>query len=521
MHHTSLPLAFFHGSSGATIRHHRRFTSCPPPCWRSHGQRRRRRISRYHSSAVDQAAEGDSDDELRRARGGTYVDLGTIASLEDSDIAILGSNSAIAEGADAGGQSETVTASTEGTIEEWRSKHWIVLIDDESSIRLAIGDYLHSMGYSCVTACDGPMSFLETLLWSCSWSLPSEGGTDGDVNIGPGDGDNAALYDGQPQECPPWITGESNGGYREAGWRLPNCVISDIRMPGGIDGVQLLELLRRTPTTPVKAASNEKSKGKTNSRRRKRGRPKKDESPKKENAYNEKDEFELLDAIVGGKGAGTGERITTPTDQAMQYLDAVRDLVNHLEKRRSIEMCEAQRQYPNAVQQMPVILLTAKAMVSDRITGYRAGANGYLPKPFRPEELLGMVDNLMRKQERERRDYDAAAGGSDDDDSLDFLTREESEDIAAELSEIKGLLLDVKRKEDRARDRERLESLLPEAVSMFQKGERRRRMFTKDHIRSILALRFGVFRPRTNTIRTKLLAELEKKVADNPDDLLL
>ena len=39
---------------------------------------------------------------------------------------------------------------------------------------------------------------------------------------------------------PLWIDGES----RQL-WRLTHCVVSDIRMPSGIDGVQLLELLRR------------------------------------------------------------------------------------------------------------------------------------------------------------------------------------------------------------------------------------------------------------------------------------
>ena len=65
---------------------------------------------------------------------------------------------------------------------------------------------------------------------------------------------------------------------------------------------------------------------------------------------------------------------------------------------------QKKKQYPNTFQQIPVVLLTAKAMVSDRIEGYRAGASGYLPKPFRPEELLSMIDNLMKKQERECHD---------------------------------------------------------------------------------------------------------------------
>jgi DNA-binding NarL/FixJ family response regulator len=52
------------------------------------------------------------------------------------------------------------------------------------------------------------------------------------------------------------------------------------------------------------------------------------------------------------------------------------------------------------LQRVPVILLTAKAMTKDRIAGYKAGADVYLPKPFNPDELLSILDNaiLRRRQ---------------------------------------------------------------------------------------------------------------------------
>ena len=36
----------------------------------------------------------------------------------------------------------------------------------------------------------------------------------------------------------------------------------------------------------------------------------------------------------------------------------------------------------------PVMMLTAKAEKDDRITGFNAGADDYLPKPFAPDELI-------------------------------------------------------------------------------------------------------------------------------------
>jgi DNA-binding NarL/FixJ family response regulator len=48
---------------------------------------------------------------------------------------------------------------------------------------------------------------------------------------------------------------------------------------------------------------------------------------------------------------------------------------------------------------LPVIFLTARGMTSDRIQGYQAGCDAYLPKPFEPEELEAIVKNLLTRGE--------------------------------------------------------------------------------------------------------------------------
>ena len=46
----------------------------------------------------------------------------------------------------------------------------------------------------------------------------------------------------------------------------------------------------------------------------------------------------------------------------------------------------------------PVIMLTAKGEISDKVTGLDAGADDYLPKPFNTEELLARVRALGRRR---------------------------------------------------------------------------------------------------------------------------
>ena len=45
----------------------------------------------------------------------------------------------------------------------------------------------------------------------------------------------------------------------------------------------------------------------------------------------------------------------------------------------------------------PVLMLTARVSVSDRVTGLEAGADDYLPKPFDVDELVARVKALLRR----------------------------------------------------------------------------------------------------------------------------
>jgi DNA-binding response OmpR family regulator len=47
---------------------------------------------------------------------------------------------------------------------------------------------------------------------------------------------------------------------------------------------------------------------------------------------------------------------------------------------------------------MPILMLTAKADVNDRIEGLNSGADYYLTKPFDTRELLACINALLRRQ---------------------------------------------------------------------------------------------------------------------------
>jgi len=60
---------------------------------------------------------------------------------------------------------------------------------------------------------------------------------------------------------------------------------------------------------------------------------------------------------------------------------------------------EFTRENKNAIN-TPIILLTAKGEVSERVKGLEVGADDYLPKPFEPKELVLRIKNILNKTKR-------------------------------------------------------------------------------------------------------------------------
>ena len=86
--------------------------------------------------------------------------------------------------------------------------------------------------------------------------------------------------------------------------------------------------------------------------------------------------------------------------EALDYLDmaeydaVILDIM--MPKKNGLEVLKSLRASGNAV---PVLLLTARDSISDRVTGLDAGADDYLVKPFAFEELLARIRAMLRKRE--------------------------------------------------------------------------------------------------------------------------
>ncbi len=77
-----------------------------------------------------------------------------------------------------------------------------------------------------------------------------------------------------------------------------------------------------------------------------------------------------------------------------EYDAIILDLM--LPKIDGLTLCRTLRKEGN---QTPIIMLTAKDTVKDKVKGLDSGADDYLPKPFAFEELLARVRVLLRKKD--------------------------------------------------------------------------------------------------------------------------
>ena len=94
-----------------------------------------------------------------------------------------------------------------------------------------------------------------------------------------------------------------------------------------------------------------------------------------------------VDVAANGRDALTVARDRTPD---LVVLDLMLPGITGLDVCRRLRAAE---------QHLPIVLLTARDAVADRVTGLEAGADDYLVKPFAFEELLARVRVCLRRRE--------------------------------------------------------------------------------------------------------------------------
>jgi DNA-binding response OmpR family regulator len=89
-----------------------------------------------------------------------------------------------------------------------------------------------------------------------------------------------------------------------------------------------------------------------------------------------------------------GERAESLAETA-RYDAIILDLM--IPKKDGFEVCRNLREKQVKT---PVIMLTARTQIHDRVAGLDAGADDYLPKPFAFEELLARLRAITRREDR-------------------------------------------------------------------------------------------------------------------------
>ncbi|MHB1006008.1 MAG: response regulator transcription factor [Chloroflexota bacterium] len=118
--------------------------------------------------------------------------------------------------------------------------------------------------------------------------------------------------------------------------------------------------------------------------------------------------YEGYEVTIGHDGlSGLAQALERPPD--LVVLDLMMPRLD------GMEVCRRLR----AGGEMPILMLTAKDSVADRVAGLETGADDYLVKPFALEELLARVKALLRR--RSRSDEDSVLRYADL--SLDITTR--------------------------------------------------------------------------------------------------
>ncbi len=113
--------------------------------------------------------------------------------------------------------------------------------------------------------------------------------------------------------------------------------------------------------------------------------------------YFQRFELELVQALRPSEGL-----LLLEGRGAAKFDAAILDVM--LPEMDGFALCRSIR----AASNLPIVMLTARGEVMDRVVGLELGADDYLPKPFEPRELVARLQTVLRRMK-------AAPSGGDSD----------------------------------------------------------------------------------------------------------
>ncbi|MFN0201882.1 MAG: response regulator, partial [Bacteroidia bacterium] len=101
------------------------------------------------------------------------------------------------------------------------------------------------------------------------------------------------------------------------------------------------------------------------------------------------------------------------------------------------ELTETLKQH-SLTSHIPIVLLTAKGRIENKIEGYKRGADAYLPKPFQTEELLVRLQQLLAMRQKLQQKYQASFLPAQEK-AIQVAVEMEQENVLASENELPSL----------------------------------------------------------------------------------
>src|SRR5690348_16504307 len=95
-------------------------------------------------------------------------------------------------------------------------------------------------------------------------------------------------------------------------------------------------------------------------------------------------------AVISAADGEEAQRLIRERDPRLVVLDVMLPRLDGIELTRALR----ERHHP-----VPVLMMSARGAVDDRLEGLSVGADDYLPKPFSPAEMVERVRAILRRAE--------------------------------------------------------------------------------------------------------------------------